>query len=168
MKIKKLLLISLLFISFNTFSQEGNKSEAGGWPTRNEILGFWKMVSFPKLEKMNKENPWPQPYQWFAFYDNGKVFSMMTDTDANYTKQELEKIFEALPKQGTPNFTYNGKFIIIVNPETEGYKEIWGVNLFAKDIGSNVKKGDLMMSLDDGSGKGNESIIYYRLLRKIE
>ena len=56
----------------------------------------------------------------------------------------------------------------IVNPEIEDYREIWGINLFAKDTGSNIKKGDLMMSLDDGSGKGNSSIIYYRLLRKVE
>lgn len=168
MKFKKILFISLFFISFNIFCQESNKSDAGGWPARSEILGFWKMVSFPKLEKMNKENPWPQPYQWFAFYDNGKVFSMMMDKDANYTKQELQQVFEALPNQGTPTFTYNGKFMIITNSEIKDYREIWGVNLFAKDIGSNVKKGDLMMSLDDGTGNGNSSIIYYRLLRKIE
>ena len=167
MKIQKLLLISLLFISITAVSQEGNKSDAGGWPERNEILGFWKRISFPKLEKMNKENPWPQPYQWFAFYDDGRVYSMMTDKDSNYTKQELKQIFEALP-QNTPTFKYNGKFMSIVNPEIEDYREIWGINLFAKDTGSNIKKGDLMMSLDDGSGKGNSSIIYYRLLRKVE
>ena len=167
MKIKKILTIFLLFISITAFCQENNKSDAGGWPMRSEILGFWKMVNFPKLEKMNKENPWPQPYQWFAFYDDGKVFSMMTDKDGNYTKQELQIFFEALP-QSTPTFKYDGKFMTIVNPEIESYIEIWGVNLFAKDIGNNVKKGDLMMSLDDGSGKGNSSIIYYRLLRKVE
>jgi hypothetical protein len=167
MKIKKLLVLYLFFLSLTAISQEGNKSDAGGWPERSEIIGFWKMVRFPKLEKMNKENPWPQPYQWFAFYEDGRVFSMMTDQDANYTKQQLQEIFEALPKT-TPTFKYNGKFMVIVNPEIKDYREIWGVNLFAKDVGSTVKKGDLMMSLDDGSGKGNSSIIYYRLLRKIE
>lgn len=167
MKIKKLLTISLLFLSTIVFCQENNKSDAGGWPERNEILGFWKFGNFPKLEKMNKENPWPQPYQWFAFYDDGRVFSLMTYKDADYTKQELQQIFEELPKR-TPTFKYNGKFMFIVNPEIKDYREIWGVNLFAKDIGSNIKKGDLMMSLDDGSGNGNSSIIYYRLLRKIE
>ena len=90
MKIQKIILITLLFISITAVSQKGNKSDAGGWPARNEIIGFWKMVSFPKLEKMNKENPWPQPYQWFAFYDDGRVFSMMTDKNANYTIQELQ------------------------------------------------------------------------------
>lgn len=168
MKIPKTLLLSLLLFTTLFFGQENKKSEAGGPPERSEILGFWKMVSFPKLEKMNKENPWPQPYQWFAFYENGKVLSMMTDKDANYSKAELQQVFDVFQDKDKPTFKYNGKFMIIENPEIANYKEIWGMNLFAKDIGSYVKKGDLMMSLDDGSGKGNSSITYYRLLRKIE
>jgi hypothetical protein len=40
------------------------------------------------------------------------------------------------------------------------------VNLFAIDINEFLKKGNLIMSLDDGKGNGN--VIYYRLLKKIE
>jgi hypothetical protein len=163
-----ILIIALLFISNLIYSQENKKSDAGGWPERSEIIGFWKMVDFPNREKMNKVDPWPQPYQWFAFYEDGRVFSMMTSSDGNYSKKELEEIFEVLPKQGSQYFKYNGKFLILTIPDIEDYKEIWGMNLFAKDIGSKIKKGDLMMSLDDGNGNGNKSIIYYRLLRKIE
>lgn len=164
---KNFVTLLVLLLSLSVLSQKNKTSEVGGWPDRKEIIGFWKMVRSPNLEKMNKENPWPQAYQWFAFYDDGRAYAMMTDTDANYTPTELQQIFEALPKN-TPTFEYNGKFMEIVHPDIPGYSEIWGINLFAKDIGSIIKKGDLIMSLDDGTGKGNNSIVYYRLLRKIE
>ena len=40
------------------------------------------------------------------------------------------------------------------------YEEMWGVNLFAIDVNDFLKKGNLIMSLDDGKGEGN--VIYYR------
>lgn len=166
MKLKNFIVIILSVLSSTIFCQENKKSDAGGAPVRAEIIGFWKKVNVPKLEKMNKENPWPQTYQWFAFYQDGRVFSMMSDKDENYTEKDLQEIFEVL-KDKTPKFRYNGKFMFIINPEITNYREVWGMNLFAKDVGTYIKKGDLMMSLDDGSGQGNKSIIYYRLLRKI-
>ena len=146
------------------FCQEQKKSEAGGPPTKSELIGFWKMVDFPARAKMNKEDPWPQPYQWFAFYENGKVSSMMTDIKADYSRKELEEIFAAFPPAMLPDYEYDGRFVRITNPDIADYMEIWGVNLFARDIGNNARKGDLMMSLDDGEG----TPIYYRLLRRVE
>lgn len=159
-----LFIITLLFASFTLFSQEQKKSDAGGPPPKSELIGFWKMMELPNKEKMNEVNPWPQPYQWFAFFENGKIYSMMTTTDGNYTQKQLKQIFEVLPKERTPNYVYDGTFLIIDNPEIKDYQEVWGMNLFAKDIGTKIKKGDLIMSLDDGTGHP----IYYRLLRKVE
>jgi hypothetical protein len=165
MKIKKISYSLLFFfLSFCAISQEKSKSDAGGPPTLKELVGFWKMIDLPNKEKMNKVNPWPQPYQWFVFYENGKIYSMMNSQDGAYSTKELAQIFEVLPKDKTPNYKLDGQFVIIDNPEIKDYQEIWGVNIFAKDIGSKVKKGDLIMSLDDGNGKA----IYYRLLRRIQ
>jgi len=152
----------ILFICISAFSQ--NKSEAGGPPTHSELVGFWKKVGFPNEEKLNQVNPWPQKFQWFAFYENGKVYSMMLDDDTNYTSKQLAEIFSVLPADTTPNYNLKGQFLTIDNKEIKDYQEIWGVNLFAKDINDFLKKGRLIMSLDDGKG----NVIYYRLLERVQ
>ena len=113
--------------------------------------------------KINKNNPWPQKFQWFAFYENGKVYSMMSGEDYDYLSKGLKEIFDILPTKKTPNYKLNGQFLTIDNKEIRGYQELWGVNLFSKDINSFLKKGNLLMTLDDGSG----NVIYYRLLKRI-
>lgn len=160
---KNIILLLFTFFSYSIFGQE-TQSAAGGPPKLSEIIGFWKKVDFPNEDKMNKVNPWPQKYQWFAFYDNGKVYSMMSDSDENYTTKDLKEIFKILPADKTPNFKYNGQFLTIDNKEIKDYQEIWGLNLFAIDINDFLKKGNMIMTLDDGNG----NVIYYRLLKKIK
>jgi len=168
MKINKLVFIITLsfLIPLCVIGQENTKSVAGGPATLKQLVGFWKMIDLPSKE-MNKVNPWPSNYQWFGFYENGKVYSMMLSENKDnkeYTAKELAEIFEVLPNDKTPNYKLDGQFIKIDNPEIKNYQELWGANIFAKDITGIALKGDMIMSLDDGSG----NIIYYRLLRKIE
>ena len=163
MKMRKMIFILLALSASSVFGQE-NKSAAGGPPTLSELKGFWKKVELPNEEKLNQVNPWPQKYQWFAFYENGKVYSMMSDKDVAYSSKQLKKIFSVLPASGTPNYKLDGQFVTIDNKEIKGYQELWGVNLFAIDVNAFLKKGNLMMTLDDGNG----DVIYYRLLKRIE
>jgi hypothetical protein len=158
--LKTILLFLLITNCFSSLAQ----SEAGGPPKMDELIGFWKKKNVEKIEDLNTTNPWPQKYQWFAFYENGKVFSMMSDQDYNYTSKELKEIFDVLPKDKSPNYKLNGQFIFIDNPEIKDYEEMWGINLFAKDVNDFLKKGNLIMTLDDGNGK----VIYYRLLERIK
>ena len=161
MKIKNLITLILLSFSFLTFGQE---SEAGGPPKLSELIGFWKKVELPNEAELNQNNPWPQKYQWFAFYENGKVYSMMSDRDSNYSSTDLKELFDLLPSEKTPNYELNGQFLTIDNKEIKDYQEFWGVNLFTVDINDFLKKGNLMMTLDDGNG----NVIYYRLLKPIK
>ena len=160
---KKTIIILITFFSYSIFGQE-NKSEAGGPPKLSELIGIWKKIALPNEEKINKTNPWPQKFQWFGFYDNYKVYSMMSDTDNNYSLTDLKEIFNSLPAFKTPNYKLEGQFLTIDNKEVKDYQELWGVNLFAIDINEFLKKGNLMMTLDDGAG----NVIYYRLLKRIE
>ena len=156
-----LLLFSLILLSFSTSAQN---SEVGGPPKLSDLIGFWKKVDSPDLDKLNTENPWPQKFQWFAFDKSGKVYSMMSTEDANYTSKQLKKIFDTLPFDKTPDYKLDGQFLTIDNKEIKDYQEVWGVNLFTKDLNSFIKKGNLIMSLDDGNGQ----VLYYRLLEKIK
>ncbi|MDV7697209.1 hypothetical protein N6B72_09790 [Chryseobacterium soli] len=160
---KNTIIILLSFLSFSVFGQEKG-SEAGGPPKLSELLGFWKKVELPNEDKLNKSNPWPQKFQWFAFYENGKVYSMMSDQDSDYSAKDLKEIFATLPAGKTPNYKLDGQFLTIDNKDIKDYQELWGVNLFAVDIDDFFKKGNLIMTLDDGNG----NVIYYRLLQRIE
>jgi hypothetical protein len=63
--IMKFVVVFLLSLaSITSFSQESQKSDAGGPPSLNELIGFWKMVDLPNKDKLNKVNPWPQPFHW--------------------------------------------------------------------------------------------------------
>ena len=163
MTMKNTFLVLFTIFSFSVFGQE-NKSEAGGPPKLSELIGFWKKVEIPNEEKLNTVNPWPQKYQWFAFYENGKVYSMMTDKDSDYSSKDLKEVFSILPADKTPDYKFYGQYLTIDNKEIKDYQEFWGVNLFAIDVNEFLKKGNLMMTLDDGKG----NVIYYRLLKRIE
>lgn len=159
-------LIFLLLISYKSASQESTtKSSAGGPATAQELIGYWRMVPLPNSAE-NKVNPWPQKYQWFEFTKEGKINSMMNSEDKKYSPKELHTIFEVFPKHRVPNYKIQGEFIIIDNPEVKNYLEVWGTNIFAKDIDGVAEKGDLIMTLDDGTLTGK--VIYYRLLRRIK
>lgn len=121
-------------------------------------------LEIPVAKKINKVVPCPIKYQWFAFYENGKIYSMMSTTDHDYTAKDLKKIFDALSEDKVPNYELKGQFLTIDNKEIKNYQELWGVNLFAIDLYDYIKKGDLIMTLDYGHG----NVIYYRLLRRIE
>jgi hypothetical protein len=161
---RNFIIILMVVITTSVFGQENKKSEMGGPPNLSELYGFWKMKEFPNRDQMNRVNPWPQKYQWFAFNENGKVQSMMTNEDYDYSAKELSEIFNVLPSDKTPNYKLEGQFITIDNPSIKNYSELWGVNLFAKDANDFLKKGDLIMTLDDGEG----SPAYYRLLEPIK
>jgi hypothetical protein len=175
MKTKKTVysLFLFLFITCSALSQETavkqeaktTKSSAGGPATAKELVGFWKMIPLPN-KAVNKVNPWPLAYQWFQFTESGKLYSMMLSDNNEYSSSELAATFKVLPKNTTPNYKVQGQFVTIDNPSVKNYKEIWGTNIFAKDIEGVAKAGDLIMTLDDGTNTGK--VIYYRLLRRIK
>jgi len=160
----KIYLFIILFLPFYALCQTETRPEAGGPPTKQELVGFWKMIELPNKAELNKVNPWPLPYQWFGFYDNGKVYSMMNSKDDVLTPADLGDIFKIFSPASTPNYKLDGQFITIDNPDVKDYLEVWGINILGKDVGSVAKKGDIVMTLDDGKG----NVVYYRLLRRIK
>lgn len=175
MKTKKIFYAFFLFllITCSILAQETavkqetktTKSDAGGPATTKQLVGYWKMIPLPN-KAVNKVNPWPMAYQWFQFTESGKLYSMMLSDSKEYTSSELAATFKVLPKNTTPNYKVQGQFVTIDNPIAKNYREIWGTNIFAKDIEGIAKKGDLIMSLDDGTNTGK--VIYYRLLRRVK
>lgn len=163
----------ILFITCSVLSQQTavkqeaktTKSSAGGPATLKELVGFWKMIPLPN-KVVNKVNPWPMAFQWFQFTGNGKLYSLMLSDSKEYSSSELATIFKALPKNTTPNYLLQGQFVIIDNPTIKNYREIWGTNIFAKNIEGVAKAGDLIMTLDDGTHTGK--VMYYRLLRRVK
>jgi len=155
------ILVSTIILLF-TFSLNIKASDFGGSPTPKEIIGFWKMVPLKKPE-INKINPWPLPYQWFAFYPDGRLISMGKTDDKSYTIKELKEIFSSA-KSSALRYRWEKNFLIVEYPDAPGKFEVWGMNLFRKDSNFS-KKGDLVMTL--AGGKKMEPV-YYRHLTPIK
>lgn len=143
-------------------NQETEDNGVGGPPTKEQLFGVWVMIDIPNSKEINKVNPWPMPYQWFYFSEEGKFFSMMKTESDFVSAKDLIEVYDVFSKDQIPNYQYYGQVITIDNPEIENYQELWGVNIFTQDYAF-AKKGDLIMTLDDGKGE----VIYHRLLRKL-
>ena len=154
---KIFVIIALLLFSSNLVA-----SEFGGVPNPKEILGFWKMVPLNKPE-INRINPWPQPYQWFAFYDDGSFVSMAKTEGQTLTAKDLKKLFSPV-KLNSPRYSWKNNYLIVEYKNMPGKYEIWGINIFRKDSRIS-KKGDIIMSLADGK---TMKPIYFRHLTPIK
>lgn len=144
-------------------SAKGN--EYGGPPTKEQIVGIWKLVDGIDLGDILPEgHPWAHPYQYYAFYEDGRFNSMTSTYDTESTLESLEEAFSVLPAERSPKYNYKTPFLTISYPDVPDGTELWGMNLFVKDMGEKIKKGDLVMSMDDGV----RELVYMRVLRRME
>ncbi len=167
--ILKFAILSLFVASCSDSPDSNTGEDIGRYAQEEEIVGFWELVPLPAnvSDLLNKTNPWPLPYQWFAIYEDGRMYTVMTTEDENYSSDALHRAFQSLPFP--LQYEFNGGILRVTNPQLRDYVEIWGVNVFVKD-GSlasvlPVNEGDLLMSLQ--SSVSNE-IVYYRHLRRLE
>lgn len=162
-------LIGCCFLGLFLYSwAQKNNSEFGRFAKKDEIVGCWKLVPIPPevAQKINKVNPWPLPYQWFAIYNDGRIFSYMSSNDQNLKASELEETFKVIPANMT--YEFNSGFMTISYSDLKNIKELWGVNLIKKEVKikgvAPTLPGDIVMSLQ---GSQKDGVIYYRHLRKI-
>ena len=138
----------------------------GGFAQPGDVVGYWQMIPMSaELTAKNTVNPWPLPHQYFAIYANGEMFSHMSTDATDHTPASLDKIHGMFPNAVHYTFNADG-FMEITYDDRPGEKELWGVNRIAQDFssgGTEFKKGDLILSLDDGQGNP----VYRRLLRRI-
>ena len=138
----------------------------GGFAKPGDVVGYWQMIPMSaELTAKNVENPWPLPFQYFAIYANGEMFAHMSTHATEHTPASLDQLHAMLPKTVRYAFNADG-FMVVTRDDQPGTQELWGVNLLAQDFtsgGTDFKKGDLLMSLDDGHGNP----VYRRLLRRL-
>lgn len=139
--------------------------ERGGFAGQRDVVGYWKLIPWsPELAAKNLSNPWPLPYQYFAFYENGQMFSHMSTHSTDHTHGSLDRLHGMIPH--TVRYRFDQGFMVVTREDQPGQDERWGVNLIAQDFssgGTDFKTGDLVMSLDDGQG----NVVYRRLLRRL-
>ena len=140
--------------------------ERGGFAKPGDVVGYWQMIPMSaELAAKNVENPWPLPFQYFAIYANGEMFAHMSTHATEHTAASLDQLHAMLPKTVRYAFNVDG-FMVVTRADQPDAQELWGVNLLAQDFtsgGTDFKKGDLLMSLDDGHGNP----VYRRLLRRL-
>ena len=151
-----------VFLVLVVLSIGAQANSVGGVPSPKEIVGYWKMVPIDKPE-LNKVNPWPMPYQWFGFYSDGSLVSMGKTENGVYTRDELSSIFAEV-KPSAAKYYWQGEMLIIQNSGSTNQSEVWGVNIFRKDVRF-AKMGDLIMTLAGGK---DGSPVYYRHLTPVK
>lgn len=137
-------------------------SDVGGPPAPSEVLGYWRMIPLSD-PSINEINPWPAPFQWFAFYADGRLVSMAATDDSDYSAQDLEAIFSKLAKSA-PTYRWDGAFLLVQYRGDDEPRELWGMNIFRRDTAVS-KAGDVVMTL---AGGDDGRPVYYRLLRRVE
>ncbi len=135
-------------------------------PARAEdVVGYWSLVPLPDdLTAKNKTNPWPHPFQYFAFYANGDIIHHAAAQDPQDNPATLDRMHDMLP--ATMHFRFEDDMFIVTRDGQPRATERWGVSVIATNFtlaGVLFKAGDLLMSLDDGQG----NVLYRRHLRRL-
>ena len=167
--IRRLPVVALLSLSlFLTASAAVRAADdpRGGFAQPGDVVGYWTMIPMSaELTAKNTVDPWPLPHQYFAIYANGEMFAHMSTHATDHTPASLDKLHDMFP--GAVRYAFNADgFMVVTYADRPGDRELWGVNLIAQDFssgGTDFKKGDLLMSLDDGQGNP----VYRRLLRRL-
>ena len=158
-----------MFASVNAAPESG-----GGEPPkfrsagRSEVVGYWKMVQMTEATRrqINKMDPWPQPYQWFVFYDDGRYNSALAlKGGSQMTAAELENNFSTGPNQSRFEFIENSEIYRITQPGE--IPQYWVIAICDKALylrDSRFEAGDLLMALINKNGEQ----VYYRQLRRMQ
>ncbi len=141
----------------------------GRYAHEGEIVGFWELVPLPAnvFDILNKVNPWPLPFQWFAIYEDGRMYTVMATEDENLSSDALHRTFQDFPF--SLQYEFRSGFLKVTDPQIENHAEHWAVNIMLRD-GSvadvvPVNEGDLILSLQ---GSREDEVVYYRHLRRLE
>lgn len=158
----------LLFLLLNLFVVPvmAEEDPIGQFALRPQLIGYWEFVPPPSdLATQPKFNPGPSPFQWFAFYDSGRMVSIKTtDPLRKVTPKDLDSLLKNFPDKAA-SFTYKDGFVTVFEPGAGASGELWGVNVITKKVAIGKVEhlpGELIMSLDAG-GK----VVFYRHLRRI-
>lgn len=157
-----------MFASVNAAPESGDgDSSKFRLAGRSEVVGYWKMVQMTETtrQQINKVDPWPQPSQWFVFYDDGRYNSAQADErGAQITVKDLDMSFATGPSQQFEFLESHGIYRI---RHPEGISQYWVIVICDKAfymIDSRIEPGDLVMALLNKNGEK----IYYRQLRRME
>jgi hypothetical protein len=161
--------ILLLLIGVAAFAQDSTSegAEPGRTATCDELIGFWKLVPLNDAS-INEVDPWPLPFQWFIFTEDGHVSSMMATEDRELSRSDLEEVLSELGSD-SPTYRCEEPWLIIEYPELPGQLELWGKNIFIRRAGLQnampFEVGDVVLTLADPDDR---HMIYYRWLRKAQ
>lgn len=162
----KRLVLLLLLLNLVIVPVMAEKNPVGQFASRPQLIGYWELIPpHPDYADNPKFNPGPLPFQWFAFYDSGKMVSIKTnDPLRKVTPKDLDRLLRDQSNQAA-TFTFSNGFLTVTETGATTAKELWGVNAIIRKVMIGKVEylpGDLVMSLDSG-GK----VALYQHLRRI-
>ena len=161
--------VLLPFFTANALAQDSTSDtgEPGRTATCDDLVGSWELVPLNDAS-INEVDPWPLPFQWFLFTEDGHVKSMMTTEDREISASGLEEVLSELGGE-SPTYRCDEPWLIIEYPELPEQFELWGKNIFTRRAGLQnaepFEVGDIVLTLADPVDR---HMIYYRWLRRIQ
>lgn len=130
---------------------------------RNEVIGHWRMVQLTEetRQKINKIDPWPQPYQYFAFYEDGRHNFAFSSKDM--TVADLEAVF-AMGENFRFDYLEEHRVYRIIQPD--GISLYMTISVCRRPlylVNSRFEAGDLLMAILDNKGQR----VHHRQLRRM-
>ncbi len=131
--------------------------------TKEQLVGAWEMI--PVSPDMNKANPYPLPFQYFAIMADGRIGSMMASKKQEGMTGRI--LVEALNHAGWDHYEFQTGALILTHAQAPSRKEAWQVLVVTKDAVIRDlphRKGDIVMVLLNGS---DLHPIYFRHLQRL-
>lgn len=147
---------------FFLFSDEGTRFAA-----QADLVGDWERIPFPP-GTVNKFEPWPMQYQYFAARPDGRINWMMTSQrQEGMTAGQLDQTLDRTPAN---RYQFSGGFAVVTYPDIPNLKEVWLTRAVLKDTvigGVESKAGDVLMAMLQNGLGGDIQPTYIRLLRRL-
>ena len=130
---------------------------------RSAVIGHWRMVQLTEetRQKINKIDPWPQPYQYFAFYEDGRHNFAFSSKDM--TVADLEAVFAT---GESFRFEYLEEHRVYRITQPDGISLYMTISVCRRPlnlVNSRFETGDLLMAILDNKGQR----VHHRQLRRM-
>lgn len=164
---KALLFLILLAQSICVFAQNKPIYISGS----QDMVGCWERIVLndASMKELNKMEPWPQPYQWYLFYEDGSLITMEASVEMKIgtCKEMMAKLSD---KKITQNYKWLGAPGRVLTTHKDADQNIpWIVSVIDQQIdkkiyGVPIPAGSLVMMIYNPE---KQEVIYTRFLKKI-
>jgi hypothetical protein len=160
-------LLSILLLNTAAFAENGVRYIS----SENDLLGCWERITFPPaiMAQFNKIEPWPEPYQWYCFYEGGVLRSVRSSVPIEVgTGEELAETLNS--GRSVISYTVEPKGQVTTHHLDANETFQWTVSVGENGIpkesyGTEVPAGSIVMMMNVVDK--DKKMVYVRFLKRV-